>query len=89
MPLVAIFDKPLKARTVIGLARNRTIYIFIHHDKSVFQGKLMALSKLSFDGFFSLIVARIPSIDYRFDSLTSNASFLLSNSIGTILDCRS
>lgn len=44
----------------------------------------MALPELTLYGFLSLIMARISSIDYRFDSLTSNIFFLCNNSNGTI-----
>ena len=45
------------------------------------SGKILTLSNLAFDGFFSLIVARIASIDHSFrHSLRSNACFLAVNS---------
>lgn len=50
----------------------------------------MALSELTLYGFLSLVVARITSINYRFDSLTSNIFFLCINSNGiTLSHCRS
>nr|DAF32957.1 MAG TPA: hypothetical protein [Bacteriophage sp.] len=49
----------------------------------------MTLTELTFDGFFSLTVARISSVNYRFRNLTSNSFLRLSSSMGMILDCRS
>lgn len=76
-------------RSVIGLAGYGVIAVFTYDREVVLESELLALSQLPLDGLFSLCVAGIPCIDYRFDILTSNRRFLLSTSMGMILDCRS
>ena len=62
---------------LVGFTRNRTINIFTNDGHFISSGEVLALSNLAFDGFFSLIVARIASIDHSFrHSLRSNACFL-------------
>lgn len=90
MPLLAVLDKPLEARSIVRLAGYSPVNVFVYDNKVVLEGKLVTFTKLSFDGFFSLIVARVTSIYYRFDSLTSNIFFLCINSNGMSLShCRS
>lgn len=88
MPLLAVLNKPLKAGSVISLAGDCPVNAFLNHNEVVLESELMALSKLTFDGFFSLVVARVTSIDYRFDSLTSNIFFLCIKANGMSLSHR-
>ena len=90
MPFLAVFDKPLEARSVVRLAGDCPVNVFVYDNKVVLEGKLVTLTKLSFDRFFSLVVARVTSIYYRFDSLTSNIFFLYIKAKGmTLSHCRS
>lgn len=88
MPLLAVLDKPLEARSVVRLAGDCPVNVFVYDNEVVLESELMALSKLSFDGFFSLVMARVTSIDYRFDSLTSNIFFLCIKANGMSLSHR-
>jgi hypothetical protein len=49
MPLLAVFDKPLETRSVVCLAGDSPVDIFVYDNKVVLEGKLVTFTKLSFD----------------------------------------
>ena len=49
MPLLAVLDKPLEARSVVRLAGDCPVDIFVYNNKIVLEGKLVTLTKLSLD----------------------------------------
>lgn len=49
MPLLAVFDKPLEARSIVRLAGYSPVNVFVYDNKVVLEGKLVTFTKLSFD----------------------------------------
>jgi hypothetical protein len=49
MPLLAVLDKTLEARSVICLAGDSPVNVFVYDNKVVLEGKFVTLTKLSLD----------------------------------------
>lgn len=49
MPLLAVLDKPLETRSVVCLAGDSPVDIFVYDNKVVLESKLVTLTKLSLD----------------------------------------
>ena len=49
MPLLAVLDKPLEARSVVCLAGDCSVNVFVYDNKVVLESKLVTLTKLSLD----------------------------------------
>lgn len=49
MPLLAVLDKSLEARSVVCLAGDCPVNIFIYNNEVVLEGKFVTLTKLSLD----------------------------------------
>lgn len=49
MPLLAVFDKPLETRSVVCLAGDSPVNIFVYDNEVVLEGKFVTLTKLSLD----------------------------------------
>lgn len=49
MPLLAVLDKPLEARSVVRLAGDCPVNVFVYDNKVVLESKLVTLTKLSLD----------------------------------------
>ena len=49
MPLLAVFDKPLEARSVVCLAGDSPVDIFVYDNKVVLESKFVTFTKLSLD----------------------------------------
>lgn len=49
MPLLAVLDKPLEARSVVCLAGDSPVDIFVYDNEVVLEGKLVTFTKLSLD----------------------------------------
>lgn len=49
MPLLAVLDKPLEARSVVCLAGDSAVDIFVYDNEVVLESKLVTLTKLSLD----------------------------------------
>ena len=67
---IAVFDHPLEFGTVVRLCGERAVDICTEHDNAVALGKFHAFSNLTFDALLSLIVTRIPSVNYCFHQLS-------------------
>lgn len=49
MPLLAVLDKPLEARSVVCLAGDSPVNVFVYDNEVVLEGKFVTLTKLSLD----------------------------------------
>lgn len=49
MPLFAVLDKPLEARSVVRLAGDCPVNVFVYDNKVVLESKLVTFTKLSLD----------------------------------------
>lgn len=49
MPLLAVLDKPLEARSVVCLAGDSPVDIFVYDNKVVLESKFVTFTKLSLD----------------------------------------
>lgn len=49
MPLLAVLDKPLEARSIVCLAGDCPVDIFVYDNKVVLEGEVVTLTKLSLD----------------------------------------
>lgn len=49
MPLLAVLDKSLEARSVVCLAGDCPVNVFIYDSKVILESKFMTLTKLSLD----------------------------------------
>lgn len=49
MPLLAVLDKPLGARSVVCLAGDSPVDIFVYDNEVVLEGKFVTFTKLSLD----------------------------------------
>jgi hypothetical protein len=49
MPLLAVLDKPLEARSVVRLAGDCPVNVFVYDNKVVLESKLVTFTKLSLD----------------------------------------
>ena len=61
---LAVFDHLLELRAIICFCRNGTVDIVLHHREAVLLCIGGAFPNLTFDGFFTLTVSRITSIDH-------------------------
>ena len=62
--LVAVLDHLLELRAVIRLGRDRTVNVMLDDGDAVLFGIGGAFTNLTFDGFFTLIVAGITGVDH-------------------------
>jgi hypothetical protein len=49
MSLLAVFDKPLEARSVVCLAGDCPVNVFVYDNKIVLESELVTFTKLSLD----------------------------------------
>lgn len=49
MPLLAVLNKPLEARSIVRLAGDCPVDIFVYDNKVVLESELVTLTKLSLD----------------------------------------
>ena len=62
--LIAVFYHLLKLRAVIRLSRNGTVDVVLDDGDAVLLSIRRAFTNLTFDGFFTLVVAGIAGVDY-------------------------
>lgn len=49
MPLLAVLDKPLEARSVVCLAGDSPVNVFVYDNKIVLESELVTFTKLPLD----------------------------------------
>jgi hypothetical protein len=62
--LVAVLDHLLELRAVVRLGRDGTVNVVLDHRNAILFGIGRTFTNLAFDGFFTLVVAGIASIDH-------------------------
>ena len=61
---LAVLNHLLELRSVVRFCRNGTVDVVLHHREAVLLGIGSAFPNLTFDGFFSLAVSEIASVDH-------------------------
>ena len=57
MTFLTVPYKTLKVWTIIGLARNCSVNVLVHNDDTILYSVVVALSELTLNGFFTLVMA--------------------------------
>jgi hypothetical protein len=74
-PFLAVLDHLLEVRAVIGFGGKGTVNIVLDDRDAVFFGVGRTLANLTFDGFFTLVVAGIASVNHGGHANTPFTSF--------------